>query len=86
MAPQFTKGHVRRPKAHEQSPAQKLGIESKVLKFSEIFSQRERQKSRDAANTHPEWIYFKNDRVPEECLRDKKYLKSSKEHDAQWVA
>jgi len=75
MAPQFTKVHVRRPEAHIKSPAQILGVETKILRFSEIFSQQERMKSKDALNAHPEWSDFSKDQIPEYCHRSKKFVR-----------
>jgi hypothetical protein len=75
MAPQFTNRHVRRPDAHIKSPAELLGIETNILRFSEIFSPQERLKTMDASQKHSEWDHFANDQVPEYCLRSKKFVK-----------
>jgi hypothetical protein len=61
MAPQFTKKHVRRPHAHVQTPAQAVGLESKILKFHEFFSQL---KTPSQIPLPEDWALFYNDQVP----------------------
>lgn len=61
MSPQFTKQQVRRPRAHQQSPAEALGIESKILSFHEFF--RELRTATQVA-IPAEWRMFADDQVP----------------------
>lgn len=61
LAPQFTKKHIRRPKAHCQSPAQAVGLETKILKFHEFFNQL---KTPAQVPLPEDWALFYNDQVP----------------------
>lgn len=74
MSPQFTKKHVRRPKAHEQSPAQSLGLCSKLLSFKDIFASMPSSKRAQELLTE-DWRHFYDAQVPDECLRSKKFLR-----------
>lgn len=69
MAPQFTKKHVRRPEAHLQSPAQHLGIQERILNFTDIFQPR--STTRDTETMNEDWKYFWLGRVPEKYRRVK---------------
>ncbi len=71
MQPQFTKKHVRRPHAHERSPAQTLGLSNKILGFSDIFNQRSLQKPKHLS---AEWAYFYNSQIPPDQRRHKKFM------------
>jgi hypothetical protein len=62
MAPQFTKPHVRRPQAHEKSPAEIAGITAKTLRFEDIFSGVAYQDRTKALNM--DWKYFYFGQVP----------------------
>jgi transposase-like protein len=62
MVPQFTKVHVRRPKAHLNSPAQHLGLTPKLLEFEDIFFKLPTK--RDEILLNSDWIYFVNGRIP----------------------
>ncbi len=66
MLPQFTKRHVRRPKAHLQSPAQHLGLTSRLLNFTDIFSKRSEEASPDM---NREWRSFHAGEIPIEHRR-----------------
>ncbi len=61
MAPQFTKAHVRRPKARFQSPAQALGLEEKLLTFGEFFNEK---RTAHQIRIPKDWLLFINGRVP----------------------
>ena len=61
FTPQFTKKHIRRPKAHIQSPAQAVGLETKILKFHEFFDQL---KTPEQIPLPEDWALFYNDQVP----------------------
>lgn len=77
MAPQFTKTHVRRPHAHQQSPAQYLGLTDGLLKFREIFSSHTRMQNKGAAKNHEDWAYYRQNTLPQESLRSHKHKKRS---------
>lgn len=72
MSSQFTKAQVRRLRAHEESPAQKLGITKKILSFADVFGRRAldwrvKEMSED-------WQYFWNAEVPEKYHRNLKFV------------
>lgn len=67
MCAQFTKRHVKRPKAHEQSPAQQIGLIDRILKFSDIF--RDLPKDTERTQLNEDWQMFYEAKVPEDCLR-----------------
>lgn len=61
LVPQFTKKHVRRPEAHEQSPAQRLAIADRILRFADIFAERSLEAG---SNLNEEWKEYWLGRVP----------------------
>lgn len=61
MSPQFTKKLLSRPRAHLESPAQAIGLESRVLAFHEFFGELKTFKQ---LNAPTEWEMFANDQVP----------------------
>ena len=61
MAAQFTKKLKTRPKAHEQSPAQIMGLESKILKFYEFFDELRSSKQIPLPE---EWELILQNKVP----------------------
>jgi transposase-like protein len=71
MSPMFTKTHVRRPNAHEQSPAQQLGLTDKILKFADVFTLRALSKRAKLLNY--DWQFFWNAQVPHKYLRSKSF-------------
>lgn len=73
MCPQFTKKHVRRPQAHEQSPAQHLGVSKKLLGFKDVFWAYPR--AEQIKEMPSDWQCFFHAQVPKNCLRDKKFNK-----------
>ena len=73
MQPQFSKKHVRRPRAHLESPAMALGLFEKVLKFEDIFSERSRECSTCIWNE--DWKAFWHGEVPKKYHRSKKFNK-----------
>jgi hypothetical protein len=62
MAPQFTKKHIRRPKAHEESPAQFLGLCSRMLEFSDVFCRR--SVDNDLQGLNEDWKCFWRSEIP----------------------
>jgi len=72
MSPQFTKAQVRRYRAHEESPAQKLGLTQRVLGFGDVFKQRSQEHI--IKNMNEDWQHFWNGEVPEKYQRSLKYL------------
>lgn len=70
MLPQFTKKHVRRPLAHQQSPAQAAKIVDKILEYSDIFAARS---IRLEKMLNSEWQHFYYGKIPSEYLRNKKH-------------
>jgi transposase-like protein len=62
MSSQFTKKQIRRPKAHEQSPAQFLGLTDRLLKFADIFTWRSLPHQSKLLNE--DWQYFWRAEVP----------------------
>ncbi len=73
MAPQFTKKHVRRPQAHKQSPAQALGLCSKILTFEDIFDRRCAPAER--AKLSEDWKCFWHGEVPSKFQRSSEFCK-----------
>jgi hypothetical protein len=71
MAPQFTKPQVRRYKAHEESPAQKLRLTTKLLKFGDIFDLRSLE--RNIKTMCEDWNYFWQAQVPPKYHRSLKF-------------
>ncbi len=69
MVPQFTKKHVRRPKAHLQSPAQALNLCDRLLGFKDIFV-RYPVKS---IPLNEDWDSFYDGNVPYDCVRSIQY-------------
>ena len=76
MVPQFTKKHVRRPRAHEESPAQSLGLTTGLLVFGDIFDAC--PKRFDFAHLNAEWMKYYEGGVPRVCLRNKKFVRRSR--------
>jgi hypothetical protein len=74
MLPQFTKRHVRRPKAHLETPAQNLGLCSRPLTYSDIFALAPTRE--DLKTLNPEWRYFWKGQVPPDCLRQLRYRRA----------
>ncbi len=75
MSPQFTKRHVKRPKAHEQSPAQHLGLTNRILSFGEVFEQRVLKE--DIKELNQEWQCYVQNKMPPETQRHKKYVRKA---------
>ncbi len=73
MKPQFTKKHVRRPKAHKESPAQAAGVATKILRFEDIFS--ERSTRGDLKVMNPDWRAYWCGKIPRKYRRSKKCTK-----------
>ena len=71
MEPQFTKKHVRRPKAHTESPAQALGLCTKILEFEDIFNRRSTKQ--DTKSLSSDWRRFWHGEVPEQYRRSVEY-------------
>ncbi len=61
MVPQFTKKHVRRPRAHLESPAQTLGLTSKIFEFYDFFNELI---SPEQVTLPNEWRMIIDGRVP----------------------
>ena len=74
MAPQFTKVHVRRPRAHEKSPAQELGLCSRLLNFEDVFCKQFQSEDKNLLNR--DWKYFSEGQIPPEYLRSKKFQRT----------
>lgn len=75
MAPQFTKKHIRRPDAHEQSPAQCLGLADHILSFKDIFWVR--ADMRDAKKMNRDWQAYYLSQMTPECERNTRYRRSA---------
>jgi transposase-like protein len=73
MTPQFTKKHVRRPNAHEKSPAQELGLTKGLLEFYEIFYKR--PLASDLSNLNDEWKCFWHGEIPAGHQRQPKFVR-----------
>ncbi len=73
MEPQFTKKHRRRPKAHEQSPAQVLGLCDRILKFEDIFYRK--STPGDLRHMSDDLRHFWCGVVPRKYRRSKEFLK-----------
>lgn len=71
MAPMFTKKQLRRPHAHEKTPAQEVGLVNRVLSFGDIFGQRSLLEK--AQKMSEDWQYFWRAKVPEKYHRSKIY-------------
>lgn len=71
MSAQFTKKHVRRPRAHRESPAQSAGISEKLLSFSDIFSRR--SVTSDGLRLNSEWRCFFEGTIPSRYQRNRSY-------------
>jgi hypothetical protein len=71
MAPMFTKKHVRRPEAHEKTPAQELGITQRPLDFADIFTRRSLVKRIGKLNE--DWQHFWNAEVPAKYQRSLRF-------------
>ncbi len=61
MAPQFTKKLIRRPRAHIESPAQVVGLETKILSFQEFFCETRTERQ---IQIPPEWKMIKKGKTP----------------------
>ncbi len=70
LCPQFTKAQKYRPKANTQSPAEALGIESKILKFYEFFSQK---RSERQVRIPEDWKLILDHKVPYERCKYSTY-------------
>jgi transposase-like protein len=70
MTTQFTKKHVRRPKAHLESPAQSLKITNKILNFKDIFEWRSQKE--DTKSWNHDWQAFWSGNIPEKYQRIKR--------------
>jgi len=77
MATQFTKKHVRRPEAHEKSPAQMLGLTKQLLRFSQVFKFYPRQAEIEGLS-RPEWRQFAQAELPDFCKRSLKFKRRKK--------
>ncbi len=75
LRPQFTKKQVRRPHAHEWTPAQHLGLCSRRMEFGDIFS--ERSDERDLAELGDDWRSFWQGQVPEKYERSFEFVTES---------
>lgn len=73
MKPQFTKKHVRRPKAHKESPAQAAGVATKILRFEDIFSERSTRGDLKVMNS--DWRAYWCGKIPRKYRRSRKYAK-----------
>lgn len=69
MAPQFTKRHIRRPFAHQQSPAQHLGICERKLNFADVFFKRSTEE--DLEHMNEDWKCFWRGEVPSRYHRSR---------------
>lgn len=67
MAPQFTKKHIRRPFAHNQSPAQHLGICNRKLEFADVFYKRSTEEDLECMSE--DWRCFWRGEVPKKYRR-----------------
>ncbi len=75
MRPQFSKKHVRRPVAHQESPAQNLKIINRILKFGDIF---DKYPTKNVTRNFPQdWQCFFDAQVPQECQRNLKFSKKA---------
>lgn len=77
MSSQFTKKHVRRPEAHEKSPAQMLGLTTQLLRFSQVFKYYPKQAEIEGLS-RIEWRSFAQAEVPASCKRSLKFKKKRK--------
>lgn len=75
MAPQFTKKHLRRPEAHEQSPAESLGITDHLLSFKEIFHLK--ANDRIAMGMNDDWRAYYLSQMTSVCVRNEKFVRSA---------
>jgi transposase-like protein len=75
MLPQFSKKHVRRPMAHQQSPAQMIGITNRVLNFSDIFQRKCFVKN--LADENPDWANFANGKIAEKYHRSHHFVRTA---------
>ena len=71
MCAQFTKRHVKRPRAHEQSPAQQIGVADRILKFGEMFNGFPGNQEKEELNE--DWQFFYDGKVPNDCLRSLRF-------------
>lgn len=69
MRTQFTKKHVRRPRAHIESPAQALKITDRILTFKDIFEKR--CPKGDTKTWNEDWRAFWAGEIPEKYQRIK---------------
>jgi len=72
MTTQFTKKHLRRPKAHLESPAQSLKITNKILNFKDIFEWRSQKE--DTKSWNHDWQAFWAGDIPQKYQRIKRTL------------
>lgn len=76
MCPQFTKKHIRRPRAHLESPAQYVGLTSKLLEFGDVFQEFPMRKH-SAKILNVEWRAYFEGKVPRIYQRNKKFLRTN---------
>jgi len=69
MIPQFTKKHVKRVRAHIESPAECLKLTNRILEFSDIF--QERCPKEATKDWNPDWQVFWEGEVPQKYRRIK---------------
>jgi hypothetical protein len=75
MAPQFTKLHVRRPEAHLKSPAQEIGLTSRLLNFEDIFFKLPNSKDEELLND--DWKCFARGEIPIAYERKHQFAKQA---------
>lgn len=71
MCPQFTKKHSRREGANLKSPAERVGLVDRLLKFQDVFHHRSLSEHTQTMND--DWKSFWNAEVPRKYLRSLKF-------------
>ena len=71
MVPMFSKKHVRRPRAHEETPAQAVGVVERRLGFGDIFTKR--SLGHRVGQMSEDWQHFWNGEVPQKYHRSLKF-------------
>lgn len=75
MTPQFTKVHVRRPKAHIESPAEALGLTNKIVEFGEIFNRLSSRQDQKQLNA--DWQHFWAGQIPKKYHRHSRFVRKT---------
>jgi transposase-like protein len=74
LLPQFTKKLVSRPEAHLKSPAEMLGLTSRLLTFSDIFHRRSTKE--DLKHLNSDWQHFWRGEIPRVYLRNAEFRRT----------